>query len=138
MRLEEQYAEVLHEIESGIVEVFDNKPKLTDREVLNAIDCLLVLYELEKRNRKGVSRIPSGRSRLVYESCKGTCEYQLGRDFSGDSGIAVPPNMTVSEIYQCLKRLRKSIRLWHKEGGPQGYLSYVRGFIENARVEMGI
>ena len=135
MRLEEQYAEVLQEIESGIVEVFDSKPKLTDREVLNAIDCLIVLYELEKRNRIGVSRIPSGRSKLVYESCKETCEFQLGRSLSSDSGSTVSANMTASEIYQCLKRLRKSIRLWHKEGGQQGYLSYVRGFKENARVE---
>ena len=37
-----------------------------------------------------------------------------------------------------LRRLRKSIRLWHKQGGRQGYLKYVREFLDDASSRIGI
>lgn len=42
--------------------------------------------------------------------------------------IPIDP-LTVEEITACLKWIRKSIRLWTKEGGRQGYLNYISQFI---------
>jgi hypothetical protein len=93
-------------------------------------------YEREKRNREGTLLMPPGRARSVFEQCRRVCERELGRE-PLDEGEGSPDGpdaatLSVSELMRSLKRLRKSIRLWHKQGGPQGYLTYVRGFIAEA------
>jgi hypothetical protein len=35
---------------------------------------------------------------------------------------------TVDEIILCLKRLRKSVKLWTTDYGRQGYLNYIAQF----------
>ena len=37
--------------------------------------------------------------------------------------------LTVDEILACLKRLRTSVKRWTKDGGRQGYLTFVDEFI---------
>jgi hypothetical protein len=32
-------------------------------------------------------------------------------------------------IVECLKRIRKSIQRWNREGGRQGYLKFVEQFV---------
>jgi len=34
------------------------------------------------------------------------------------------------EIMECLKRIRKSVDLWHKQGGRQGYLYFIDNNID--------
>jgi hypothetical protein len=136
MRIEEEYSDVLHNIESAIVAVYDDKPGLVDRDVLKAIDKLIGAHEKEKRNRDGFTSAPSGRTRDVYEQCRRICEWQLGRQLlnEGERGNddPRPGELSVAELISCLKRLRRSIRLWHKQGGRQGYLTYVRQFLSDA------
>jgi hypothetical protein len=40
----------------------------------------------------------------------------------------VPP-LALDEIIVCLKRIRKSIRKWTKEGGQRGYMNFVDEYI---------
>jgi hypothetical protein len=37
--------------------------------------------------------------------------------------------LTAAELVLCLKRIRKSIDFWTKEGGRQGYLNYVSEYV---------
>ena len=73
---------------------------------------------------------------MVYERCLLACEWQLGRGGIGEAPVGGrwrdEAELTVYELVRCLKRLRKSIRLWHEQGGRRGYLSYVRQFIGEA------
>ena len=142
MRIEEEFADVLQNIESTIVTVFDDYPDLVDRDVLTAIDRLMAAYKREKRNREGAAQAPSGRARAVYEQCRRICEWRLGRQLlnEGESSSEEPQpgELSVSQLLRCLKRLRNSIRLWHKQGGRQGYLTYVRQFLTDASARVRI
>lgn len=138
MRLEERYSDVLQNIESVIVGIFKNNPKLTDRQVITAMDSLISNYEREKRNRPLTAPELSGQAGVVFEGCFQVCEWRLGRESLEYSGSNVVETLSASEIYACLKRLRKSMRLWHKRDGKQGYLTYVSQFIADADSQIQI
>ena len=136
IKIEEEYADTLFGIEVAIVSVVSDAPELVDRNVLAAIDALIALYSAEtRRDRRSLLR-PTGLAGAVYERCLRTCEWQLGRE--DINGVPVSGNhrdegkLSVSEVLRCLKRLRKSIRFWHKQGGRRGYLSYVSEFVGDA------
>jgi hypothetical protein len=70
------------------------------------------------------------------------CEWRLGRrplnEDEPRSDDPQPGELSVSEVVLCLKRIRKSVRLWHAEGGRQGYLRYIRQFFDDAASQAGI
>lgn len=133
-RVEEEYAAVLFGIETAVVSVVSEAPDLVDKNVLAAVDALIALYSTEIRRGRRSCAAPTGRSGVVYERCLLACEWQLGRGHIGEAPVGGrwcdEAELTVYELVRCLKRLRKSIRHWHKQGGRRGYLSYVRQFIE--------
>ena len=133
-RVEEEYVDILLGIEAEIVSVASEAPNLVDKNVLAAIDALIALYSTETRRVRRSRPAPTGRSGVVYERCLLVCEWQLGRKVLARAPVGGNRRgrgeLTVPELSRCLKRLRKSIRLWHKQGGRRGYLSYVREFIE--------
>ncbi|MBI2301641.1 MAG: hypothetical protein HYU66_22295 [Armatimonadetes bacterium] len=126
MPFEEEYLDVLMAIEMAIQQVYVARPDLVDEEVHEALEALVKSYLAESRRRE--ARVPplSRRAALVYADVRGICEWRLGRaDSSGTPTAGVPLN-TLNELLLCLKRIRKSIRLWTAEGGPRGYLEFVR------------
>ena len=135
VRVEEEYTDILLSIEKAIVGVASEAPELVDKNVLAAVDALIALYSAETRRGRRKHPPPTGRSGVVFERCLRTCERQLGR--GRIDGVPVgrihrdEGELTVSELLRCLKRLRKSIRLWHKQRGRRGYLSYVSEFFED-------
>lgn len=134
--VEEEYADVLQNIESAIVIVYNQDSGLVDRDVLAAIGTLLRAYTRESRSRVVDVVGPSGRARKVFEQCRCICEWRLGRaplnPSEHSSGDPPPGELSVSEMILCLKRIRKSVRLWHSQAGRQGYLNYVREFLGDA------
>lgn len=141
-RVEEEYADVLQNIESAIVAVFNDDASVVDRDVLAALDSLLNTYTREGRSRGGVGVRPAGRAREIYNQCRRMCEWRLGRAplNEGEQSEADPKpgELSVPELILCLKRLRKSVRLWHAQGGRQGYLAYVREFLACASDRLGV
>jgi len=61
------------------------------------------------------------------------CEWRLGREElvsqQDQSELINPDPISIDEIIACLQRIRKSIRLWTKQGGRQGYLEFVEPFV---------
>lgn len=136
--VEEAYSAILYDIESAIVAVYESNPDLGDRDVLTAIESLQRGYEKEKRRRPGLTPAPSGRAGIIHEQCRRICEWRLGRHpLNRDGKLSEdrpPQELTMPELLRVLKRLHRSIRLWHKQrGGRQGYLLYIREFITEAR-----
>jgi hypothetical protein len=43
--------------------------------------------------------------------------------------MLAPESLSPEVMTQCLKRLRKSLEHWTKEGGSQGYLTYISQFL---------
>jgi len=130
--LEERYEDVLQNIEFGIIRMYRDHPEMTDWNALNAVEALIRRYQAEAKGRQ--ARLPSMTplTQQVYESARAMCEMRLGRGAFLDEGnrpveLSTRP-LSLDEIIACLKRIRKSINLWTREGGRQGYLTYVDQF----------
>ena len=61
------------------------------------------------------------------------CDWRLGREglVTADESedVPQPEPVTLDVIVACLKRIRKSVQRWNKEGGCQGYLTFVGRFV---------
>jgi hypothetical protein len=79
MRVEEEYIDVLQNIEAAIVAVFDTDPGVVDRDVLAAVDELIKGYTREASGPRRQSPGPPGRARTVSKHCHRICEWQLGK-----------------------------------------------------------
>ena len=141
MNVEEQYFDVLQNIETAIVTAYEEDPRLLDLDVMDALDVLIRNYALQEQ---GVGTRPSrlsGPAQRVHDAARRICEWRLGRealnpaDPSDDR--AATGELSLAALVSCLKRIRKSVRLWNEQGGRQGYLDYVCQFIEDARRQAG-
>ena len=133
MKIEEQYEDVLQNIESRVVAVYHTQPELTDWEVELAYEALIQFYNAEAHGRSVEVRQLPGIQAEVVHAAKAMCEWRLGRLTLSDKRgrpIKFPMKpLTAAEIVACLKRLRKSVRFWTKANGRQGYLNYIVQFL---------
>ncbi|NLG98209.1 MAG: hypothetical protein GX491_12680 [Chloroflexi bacterium] len=132
MSIEEEYADVLQNIELAIVGVYKEKPELTDYNVESAITALGRTYQYEKTSGPDAVPVrPKGElANKVYDAVRAMCEWRLGRENLVDEEgqpMQVEP-ITIDEIQACLKRIRKSVNYWNKESGTRGYLDYISQF----------
>jgi len=128
MNIEEQYEDVLQNIEYAIVSVYRGYPDISDKSVLRVLNEIIDNFANEKQGiePKGVFLPDPGQ--LMYDRVKEMCHLRLGRISKEDMPLATA--ISVDEIIACLKRIRKSVKMWRKERGKQGYLNYVSNFIK--------
>ncbi len=130
MRIEEEHLDVLQNIETVIVIIYRKHPEMTDYDVDKVYAVLISNY------RNGITDklliMPAGNlSILVYEQIVTICNWRLGRSSILDKKgkpLFMPELLTTETIILCLKRLRKSVETWSKQGGRQGYLTYISQF----------
>jgi hypothetical protein len=106
---------------------------MTDWDALTAVEALLRTYQAEMKGRQRKPPALTPLTQQTYESTRAVCELRLGRETLVDEDdrpveLEIQP-LSLDEIIACLKRIRKSINLWTREGGRQGYLTYVSRFI---------
>jgi hypothetical protein len=128
---EEQYLDVLQNIEFAIVEEFRRDPAILDLNVREAVNVLARQYESEEEGRTPPRPPMTDRTRTVFDAVRTVCEWRLGRPRGPVPAKDDPPvpDITAAEMAACLKRIRKSIDRWNKEGGPRGCLNFVRQYI---------
>ncbi len=130
---EEQYEDVLQNIEFAIIRVYRGHPKLVDWDALNAVEALLRVYQAEAKGRQTTPASLTPLAQKVYASVKPMCEWRLGRETVVDEADKpmelFPDPITLDETIACLKRIRKSINRWNRRGGRQGYLTFVGQYI---------
>lgn len=123
---EEKYEDVLHNIESAILTIYNQYPEMTDWNVEKVLDSLTRDYQQEASGRKSIpqtftSQIDQELRKSVFEMC----EWRLGRlNISRKTKVK-----TIDEIIACLKRIRLSQKRWSKEGGRRGYLDFIKKFV---------
>lgn len=131
--VEEKYEDVLQNIEFAIVQTYRQQPQLIDFEVDQAVEALVRSYTAELLQRPPSPPRLKERPMQVYDSARAMCEWRLGRNpmetVQGQSLPVAPPPVSLEVIIACLKRIRRSIKLWTKEGGRQGYLHFVEQFL---------
>lgn len=132
-KLEDKYQDVLHNIETALVQVYREQDEMTDWEALTAVNGLIRTYTAEQRGRKAPALKLNDLAQEAYDGVRFMCEWRLGRaHLEDEAGQAFDMGMepkTVSEIVACLKRIRKSIDLWQKEGGRRGYFNFASQFL---------
>ena len=130
---EDQYLDVLQNIEMAVVSVYREHNTLLDYDVDKVLNILWTEYRNEKQG-KAVPAPRLGENALrVYERVKDMCEFRLGRSSTIKTGgwfKAKPTPLSFDEVMDCLKRIRKSVALWTKEGGRQGYLYFIDNNID--------
>lgn len=129
---EEEYQDVLQNIEFAIVSIARENPELADYDVESALDNLIRHYSAKAQDRAVTLRPLTEERQAIFERVQAICDWRLGEtNLETDEGEA-PPAMeplSTEEIVACLKRIRKSVQRWTKQGGRQGYLTFVEQFI---------
>jgi hypothetical protein len=124
MGIEDEYMDVLQNMEAAIVMLYRQESGLLDYDVDEAFDVLIHEYRLEQGGRPPKQHKISPRAARVHQAVKSMCEWRLGR-----TDTPVPSLVTIDVILLCLKRLKLSLKRWHGAGGRQGYLRYIDNFV---------
>lgn len=133
-RVEDQYPDVLQNIEFAIVAVYRVHGEMSDYDVMRVLEALIDCYRGEKIGRPPRDFGLSDRERLLEDAVRRMCEWRLGRMSSpigrtGSQDTALEPT-TPDVIILCLKRILKSVKSWNKDGGRQGYLDFVIRYVK--------
>ncbi len=126
--VEEEYMDVLQNIEATILSVYREHADLLDYDVDKVLNLLWTEYRREGINKPTPKPLLNANAQLVYDRVRQICEWRLGRTemTAGSGSVRVKPEpLSIDEILACLKRILKSIKLWNKEGGRQGYLYFI-------------
>jgi hypothetical protein len=133
MDVEKDHLDVLQNIEFAIVSVHQRQPALVDFDVDAALSALMAYYQARAVDREARPVRLNERAQQVYEMVQAMCDWRLGDDtlLSADmkSRGPRPEPVSVDVIVACLKRIRKSVEKWNKQGGRQGYLTFVEQFV---------
>jgi len=130
---EQEYEDVLQNIEFVIVSVYREHPEITDWTVETALDGLVRVYQAEGLGRAAPKLRLSEQEQQVFDRVRAMCEWRMGREWLTveDNQPVLPemPTKTLDEISACLKRIRTSVKRWNKSGGRRGYLDFVSQYI---------
>jgi hypothetical protein len=130
---EEEYMDVLQNIEFAVVNVYRKNRELTDYDVEKVLNALVKSYQAENQQRTYAKPRMSSLAEQVYESVQWMCEWRLGRGSmeteDGDFKTGTPKPISVDEVISCLRRVSKSVKYWTKQGGRRGYLGFIDQFI---------
>ncbi len=133
MPVEDEYLDVLQNIEAAIAGVYRHQRNLLDYDVDEAIDALVSNYRAEQQRRTPKPHRLTERPERVYEAVKEMCDWRLGHNhLPGQQEGDLPADLsllTEQEILACLKRIKTSVRRWTKQGGRQGYLQFIAQFV---------
>ena len=123
----EEHLDVLQNIESVVVEVWRNHSAMTNYTVMRAYETAIAYYSALAREQSPKPVNLTGLDATLFEAVKDVCEWRLGRgaESDGDEVSALPVEVLVS----CLRKLRKSVDRWTREGGRQGYLQFIEKFL---------
>ena len=128
MNVEEDYLDVMQNIEASIVAVHLQHRNLTDADTLACIEGLIRRYTAEARGKAKPVVTLNGLANDVNEKVELICEFRLGRVTLEKQPVIEP--LTLDVMVLCLKRIRKSIEFWTKKDGRQGYLNYIKEFVQ--------
>lgn len=132
MKVEDEYLDVLQNIEFGIIRVFRADRSLLDLDAKDAVAALIRHYRAEQEQRSPPDVRLGAQAQRICDSVLPICEWRMGR-----KGASVPAELgaspavpnTLDDISTCLRRIQKSIDFWNKRNGRQGYLSFVAPYV---------
>lgn len=125
MNVEEEYLDVLQNIETVVVSVYRRHPDLVDFDVERVYDTLIKHYS---RPGGAPPEFSSEARTMLYDNTKAMCDLRLGEISSNGPIVGEIEPVSTQVIVACLKRLRRSVNKWSKRGGRQGYLEFIQDY----------
>jgi len=128
MKIEDEFLDVLQNLEVAILEVYADHPELSDSEVSRTLQALSDVYVAETIGRRPRDFNLSPLENKLFSRVNDMAAWRLGRRPSpgtDDIPTALPP-ITTENIIACLDRILKSVRKWNKHFGVRGYLDFIR------------
>jgi hypothetical protein len=134
MTFEEEYEDVLQNIEFGIQKAWQRFPEMSDHDVMRALEALIDLYVGEKIGRGPKKLVTTDAERDIFYRMHAMCEWRMGRQPLSDDATKNPSlepdkHKSIDEILACLKRILKSVGRWNKVGGRRGYLEFASQYV---------
>ena len=131
MDIETEYQDVLQNIEFAIVSVYHEQPELLDYDVETVLAALIQAYRAEQSQRPAKPPALNPLRQELYSRVHHMCEFRLGREDLSAAGGPEPELVPVGVdvMILCLKRIRKSVKTWSKQGGRRGYLSFIEQYV---------
>ncbi len=133
MAVEDEYMDVLQNIEFAIVSTYHNHPEMVDAHVIRALEAVIGSYRAEMAGRTPEGFSGSSLEAELYRAIRNMCEWRLGRidaqDLETGPPGPVPEPIRVDEVVLCLKRILKSVNGWNKSGGQRGYLTFIVQYV---------
>jgi len=126
--IEETHQDILQNIEAAIVSVHRARPEMLDYDVDGALETLIARYSAEQRGTTAREPVLHGPRQEVYGAVREICEWRLGGD-PADPDPAGDGGPGVDVIVACLKRVRTLVQRHTREGGRQGYLTFIRRYV---------
>lgn len=127
----------MHSLETTIIALWSEYPSLNDKEVEFAFEKLKDYYrKISQGKSPEEPETTSERRQALIDELLNIVEEreELEADnyFINHSGYAPTgkpiPNLAAFYV-MALNRLIKSVRMWRKERGPKGYLSFIRDHV---------
>ncbi|MGH1435658.1 MAG: hypothetical protein ACRBG0_14520 [Lewinella sp.] len=127
----------MQSIESTVLEIREEFPKLLDGDVVFAFDQLVTYFQTLAKGKEAKEPLSSSdRRQALLDEILNVIEEreELEADSSVVNNPEIKPNgnpiPSLPAFYAtCIKTLSKSVRLWSKEGGKTGYLNYISNFL---------
>ena len=134
MKWQEENLDVLQNLEFAIGEVWRANPEMTDYSALRAYEAARQYYRAELRGQPPKPPALTGLEAEAFSAVKQMCEFRLGRDAgppaaSEKDAVPVPP-LPLEKLLVCLQELGKSVERHKRNGGRQGYLQFIDGFLK--------
>ena len=126
MSVIESYENVLKQIETAVVQVWRKQPAMTNYAVMRVYEAATERYRAEALARTPKNVALTGVEAELLEAVRTACDTCL-REFPSAENPA--QSMPAEDMVACLRRLSKSVDFWTKQGGRQGYMQYIEGFV---------
>jgi len=128
MRIEEQFSDVLQNMEFAIVRVYRSHRDMSGHSVRIVLEAILEDYAAERVPREPRDMHLTDLERMLKEEVKKMCEWRLGRAVV-DGAVEAPEPISTDDMVRCVKRLIKSVDTWNKQGGRRGRPDFVSQYV---------
>lgn len=122
-----EHLETLKHFETAVIRYWRRHRDMTDHVVDRTYAAAYERYRAEARARTPKPITLTGLDKDLCDAVLSVCEQELGR-LPKTEGKPTPA-ITVDQLLDCLRELRRSLERRTKEGGRQGYLTFVEAFI---------
>ena len=133
----EYWQPFMHTLETTVLRLWDEFPSLNDNDVEYVLEKLKEHYRKVSQGKSPEEpETSSERHQALIDELLNAVD--MREEIEGDSPFINNPDYAptgrpipnLAALYvMCISRLIKSVRMWRKERGPKGYLTFIRSHV---------